>query len=128
MIHPDQFQVNEVWVAVKANKKPIVVREGSFSVLVVMDAASTFVIGQVTIPADHEFPPKEAVISIFQSGWDQKRAWPKKIIIPNTHSELNTFKIVAEERGIAVENVAMQKLLAIIQPMQQSFAKTFQLT
>jgi hypothetical protein len=127
MLHPNQFQVNEVWVAVKANRKPIEVREGLFNILTVMDAASTFIIGHTTVPAEDESPPKEAVVSIFQKGWDQKQAWPKRIIIPNSHTKLNTFKIVADERGIAVENVPMQELLAIVQPMQQSFAESFQL-
>lgn len=125
MLHPNQFQVNEVWIAVKANKKPIELTEGSFNTFTVMDAASTFVIGHAIVPSNEESPPKDTVVSIFRKAWEQKQAWPKKLIIPDSHTDKNTFKIVAEERGIAVENAPIQMLLPIIQPMQESFTESF---
>ncbi len=43
MLHPNQFQVNEAWIAFQLNDAPIHTRsDGDFNCIALMDAASCF--------------------------------------------------------------------------------------
>lgn len=48
MLHPNQFQVNEAWIAFQLNDLPIeTMQDGSFNCIALMDAASCFIVGDV---------------------------------------------------------------------------------
>jgi hypothetical protein len=40
MLHPNQFQVNEAWIAFKLNDDPLVTGEGAHNAFALMDALS----------------------------------------------------------------------------------------
>lgn len=43
MLTPDQFRVNEVWIAVRINEEFLMVDDEPYDMYVLMDAASTYV-------------------------------------------------------------------------------------
>jgi len=46
MLHPNQFHVNETWIAFQLNETPIITdRDGDFNIIALMDAASCFILG-----------------------------------------------------------------------------------
>ena len=52
MLHPNQFQVNEAWIAFKLNDEPIHAElDGDFSFLALMDAASCFILSSAPVAA-----------------------------------------------------------------------------
>ena len=45
MLHPNQFQVNEAWIAFKLNDEPIHTEmDGDFDFIALMDAGSCFIV------------------------------------------------------------------------------------
>ena len=51
MLHPQQFDVNEAWIAFRLNGAPIrTERDGDFNCVAPMDAASCFVLGSEFVP------------------------------------------------------------------------------
>jgi hypothetical protein len=59
MLHPNQFQVNEAWIAFQLNDAPIeTALDGAFNCLALMDAASCFILGTEFIPATAAQPSK----------------------------------------------------------------------
>lgn len=122
---PNQFKVNEAWIVVKVNEIPIELREGNFYIYVIMDAASTYIIGQALSKVENDSPSKDDVTSIFKSGWDQTKSWPKKLIIPDAASPNNSFFTTAQQLNIAVEFIPKTCLLSFIKPVQESFLTKF---
>ncbi len=46
MFHPNQFHVNETWIAFQLNEAPLITdRDGDFNIIALMDAASCFILG-----------------------------------------------------------------------------------
>lgn len=51
MLHPQQFEVNEAWIAFRLNGAPVrTERDGDFNCIALMDAASCFILGSQFIP------------------------------------------------------------------------------
>ncbi|MCY1381805.1 hypothetical protein D9M69_697600 [compost metagenome] len=59
MLHPNQFTVNEAWIAFRLNDAPIQTdADGAFNCLALMDAASCFILGTEFVPADANIRPR----------------------------------------------------------------------
>jgi len=57
MLQPDQFEVNEAWIAFKLNDVPIhTATDGDFNFLALIDAASCFLLCFVPLPLDGGCP------------------------------------------------------------------------
>ena len=83
MIHPNQFKVNEAWIAFKLNDAPIITdRDGDFNMIALMDAASCFILSTLSVSAMAvqltELESKE----LLKNGWIHKQELPKTLIIP----------------------------------------------
>jgi hypothetical protein len=52
VLHPEQFEVNEAWIAFQLNGAPIRTEDdGDFNFIALMDAASCFILGSEFIAA-----------------------------------------------------------------------------
>jgi hypothetical protein len=59
MLHPNQFEVNEAWIAFRLNNAPIQTeRDGDFNCIALMDAASCFILSSKFIPATAAEPTR----------------------------------------------------------------------
>ena len=47
MLIPDQFEVNEAWIAIRVNDKSVFVEDDPYDIFVLFDAASASVLGFV---------------------------------------------------------------------------------
>lgn len=124
MLSPANFSVNQAWLAFKINDEPIELAEGSFDTYVVMDAGSAYVIGLASAKSG-EYPPANEIDSIFMSGWNQKKAFPEKLIFPLESHEGNAFKSAALLKGIRTEQVPLKDLEPIIGPFREQFKAKF---
>ena len=121
MIHPNQFKVNEAWIAFKLNDAPIITdRDGDFNMIALMDAASCFILSTLSVSAMAvqltELESKE----LLEKGWIHKQELPKTLIIPN-HQVANLLQIEAESQGITVVRVPEDQLILFIGEARTGF-------
>ena len=125
VLHPNQFQVNEAWIVFKLNDAPIpTAADGDFNLIALMDAASCFILGTVTISTD------EAELAIFdaeqllKNGKAHKQVLPSKLLIPK-HLPVGVLAKEAESQGIAVVYVSEKQLLLFIEDPREHFKESF---
>lgn len=125
MLTPDQFRVNEVWLAIRVNESFLFVKDEPYDIYVLMDAASAFVFGHVLSKVADEAPQERDVKALFAKAWEAKSQWPEKLIVPEEDPAENIFRIQAEKNGLAFVTVPLHKLYPIIGPLKELFALDF---
>ncbi len=121
MIHPNQFKVNEAWIAFKLNDAPIITdRDGDFNMIALMDAASCFILSTLSVSAMAEQLTELESKELLEKGWIHKQDLPKTLIIPN-HQVANLLQIEAESQGIAVVRVPEDQLMLFISEARTGF-------
>lgn len=125
MLHPDQFQVNEAWIAFKLNDEPIrTEQDGDFDFLALMDAASCFILGFATIPADRDEPTQLDSKRLLRQGHGHNQQWPRTLFVP-AGQPARLLAAEAERLGIVVVSVAEAQLLTFISEARESFQERF---
>jgi hypothetical protein len=122
MLSPDQFRVNEAWVAITVNDAFIYVKDEPHDIYVLLDAASTYVFGHVLARAVDEAPDAKEVEALFRKAWSEKRQWAKKLIIPTGFTAAHVFREQAEKNGLACTEVPLGDLVPIVGPLKESFS------
>jgi len=125
MLLPDQFRVNEAWIAVRINEEFIFVGDEPYDIYVLMDAASAYVLGHVLSKVVDEAPKEKDMEELFQTAWSSKKEWAEKLIVPEGSVAEKAFRKKAEEKGLAVETVALSDLEAIVGDLKELFASDF---
>ena len=121
MIHPNQFKVNEAWIAFKLNDAPIITdRDGDFNMIALMDAASCFILSTLSVSAMAEQLTELESKELLEKGWIHKQELPKTLIIPN-HQVANLLQIEAESQGITVVRVPEDQLILFIDEARTGF-------
>ena len=121
MIHPNQFKVNEAWIAFKLNDAPIITdRDGDFNMIALMDAASCFILSTLSVSAMAEQLTELESKELLEKGWIHKQELPKTLIIPN-HQVANLLQIEAERQGITVVRVPEDQLILFIGEARTGF-------
>ena len=125
MLHPNEFQVNEAWIAFKLNDQPIhTEQDGDFDFLALMDAASCFILGFATIPATRDEPTQLDSKRLLQQGHAHKQQWPQTLFVP-TEQPAQFLAAEAERLGIGVVRVAEDQLLLFIGEAREGFRDRF---
>ena len=75
MLTPDQFRVNEAWIAVRVNEEFLFVQDEPYDIYVLMDAASCYVLGHVLSRVVDEAPEENDVEELFQTAFQAKNQW-----------------------------------------------------
>ncbi len=125
MLTSNQFEVNGAWVVVKANHAPLFVKDDPYDVYVMMDAASTFVLGHALSKAPDGAPEAEEVRAFFRTGWATRRQWPHRVILSGKSPAEDVFRQVAEQHGIAIEYVPPSELVLLVKVVRDSFSSAF---
>ncbi len=123
MFTPDQFEVNDAWIAFRINDEFVFVQEDPYDIFVLMDAASTYVLGFVFSKVVEEAPSVDEVEDLFKKAWETKQQWPKKLIVTDESAASNVFIQEAKKNGIPVDVVPISDLSPIIEPVKEIFAK-----
>ena len=125
MLHPNQFQVNEAWIAFKLNDEPIhTEKDGDFDFLALMDAASCFILSTTPISTKNPEPTQMESRALLQQGQAHKKQWPKTLFIP-TPQRAHVLAAEAERLGIGVIRVEEDHLLLFISEARESFRERF---
>ncbi len=121
MLHPNQFRVNEAWIAFKLNDAPLATEsDGDFNLIALMDAASCFILSTAPVLASLAEPSRLDAKQLLEKGRSQGKQWPERLILPR---ELVASHLLseAELQGVIVERVAEIDLEVFIGEARASF-------
>jgi hypothetical protein len=125
MLTPDQFCVNEVWIALRANEASLFIKDEPYDIYVLMDAASAYVLGYVLSRVIDEAPHEKDVEALFKKTWGAKNEWAEKLIVTENSIAEDVFRTQAEKNGLSVKIVPLSDLEPIIGPLKELFASNF---
>jgi hypothetical protein len=125
MLTPNQFRVNEVWIAFRVNESFMFVQDEPYDIYLLIDAASAYAFGHVLVRVTDEIPKEKDVDTLFQEAWGAKRQWPRQLIFPEDDPAQRIFRMQAEKNGLSFETVSLSNLSPIVEPMKELFASQF---
>lgn len=125
MLHPNQFQVNEAWIAFQMNDAPIRAgSDGDFNCIGLMDAASCFILGSAFVSASKAEPSKLEARRLLKSGHAHKQELPKTLFIPS-NQVAGILAAEAERQKVTVVRVQEDQLLLFIAEAREAFKEHF---
>jgi hypothetical protein len=125
MLSYDQFKINEVWIAFRINETFMFVKDEPYDIYALIDAASTYIFGNVLTKVTDEIPEQEDVDTLFQDAWAAKKQWARKLIFPEHDPAEKVFRTQAEKNGLCFETVPLSELLPMVEFMKESFSSKF---
>jgi len=125
MLTPDQFKVNEAWIAVRINEEFLFVKDEPYDMYVLVDAASAYVLGHVLSKVVDESPHEKDVEALFRKAWEAKNQWAEKLIVTENSIAEDVFRTQAEQNGLSFKIVPLSDLEPIVGPLKESFASDF---
>jgi len=126
MLHPQQFEVNEAWIAFRLNAMPVrTERDGDFNCIALMDAASCFILGSQFIPVTAPEPTRAQFRLLLKNARRHKQQLPRTLFIARENvADLMTCE--ATHQNIDVVRVPESELLLFIGEARQVFAERFE--
>jgi len=125
MLTPDQFRVNEAWIAVRVNEEFLFVQDEPYDIYVLIDAASCYVLGHVLLRVVDEVPEEKDVEELFQTAFQAKNQWADILILTGSSPADDVFKKQGEQRGLSTKTVNSSDLKPILGPLKELFASDF---
>jgi hypothetical protein len=125
VLHPNQFKVNETWIAFKLNDEPICTEiDGDFNFIALMDAASCFILSFAQIST--KFAELSQIDSnrLMDEAKAHKMRLPKTLFVP-LELHANFLVAEAEQCGIEVVRVNERQLHLFIGEARAGFRKRF---
>ena len=122
MLTPDQFRVNEVWIALRVNEAFLFVKDEPYDIYVLIDAASAYVLGHILSRVVDEAPREKDVEALFKKAWEAKNQWAEQLIVTENSKAEDVFRTQAEQNGLSVKIVPLSELEPIVGPLKESFA------
>ena len=125
MLHPNQFHINEAWIAFRLNDAPIHTEaDGDFNLIAFMDAASCFILSSTLVPASAAEPSKMEAKRLLKEGKAHKHQLPQTLFIP-TNQAAKLLTVEAERQGITVVRVPEDQLLLFVGEAREGFRERF---
>lgn len=126
MLHPNQFQVNEAWIAFRLNDESIQTeRDGSFNCIALMDAASCLILGTAMVPVGESEPSQLEIRRLFKAGWVHKKKYPITLFLPAGQFQ-TILPAEAQRQKISVIPVDETQLDIFVDDARQSFMEYLQ--
>ena len=126
MLHPNQFQVNEAWIAFQLNDEPIhTEQDGSFNCIGLMDAASCFILGTELVPVNEREPSQLQTRRLLKAGWAHKKRLPVTLFVPKGQFQ-DVIPTEAKRQGVSVVPVPETQLLVFIGEARQGYREHVQ--
>lgn len=120
-MHPNQFQINEAWIAFQLNDAPIeTAQDGSFNTVCLMDAASCFILGNAMVPAEAAEPSQSDARRLLETAWGHKQEFATTLFVPAGQFQ-TIVPAEAKRHGISVVPVQENQLLVFIGEARQGF-------
>ena len=126
MLHPNQFQVNEAWIAFQLNDEPIhTEQDGSFNCICLMDAASCFILGTELVSVNEREPSQLQTRRLLKAGWAHKKTLPATLFVPKGQFQ-DVIPTEAKRQGVSVVPVPETQLLVFIGEARQGYREHVQ--
>ncbi|WP_028322846.1 hypothetical protein [Desulfatiglans anilini] len=125
MLTPDQFRINEAWIAIRINEEFLFVKGEPYDVYVLIDAGSCYVFGQVFLRVVNEAPSEKDVEELLQKAFHGKNQWADLLILTGSSPADAVFKRLGEKKGLSIKSVDLSELEPIVGPLKESFASHF---
>ena len=125
MLTPDQFDVNEAWIAIRVNEEFIFVKNDPHDIFFLIDAASAFVLGFVFSSVVDESPNEQDVENLFNEAWKTKQEWPGKLIVADDSIANDVFIKQAQRNGFEFDTVPASSLMPIVGELKETFYRNF---
>ena len=126
MLHPNQFDVNEAWIAFRLNRAPVQTEEdGEFNCIALMDAASLFILGTELVPVSAAEPIQREYRRLLKNAQSHRAELPKSLFLPR-EEVVDALADEATLQGIDVVRVSENELLIFTREARQEFAKHFE--
>lgn len=126
MLHPNQFEINEAWVAFRLSDSPIRTdRDGDFECFALMDAASCYMLALELVPTDDSEPIEEEVSRLLDRGRSHKQQFPKALLVPHGLRIADALACAVERHSIPLVTVPGNELLIFIGEAQADFRDRF---
>ena len=125
MLHPNQFTVNEAWIAFRLNDAPVQTDvDGAFNCLALMDAASCFILGLEFIAANENEPSQLEIRRLLKTGQSHKQQLPQTLFVAREQPS-DSIGREATRQGISVVQVPESELLIFIGEAREGFRERF---
>jgi hypothetical protein len=125
MFHPNQFEVDEAWIAFTLNDEPIhTEQDGDFDFVALMDAASCFILSSAHIPSRQREPNESESKRLLEDGQIHKGRLPKTLFVP-VEQPAEALVAEAKRQGIEIVRVAKKQLFPVIGEALESFRQAF---
>ena len=126
MLHPNQFEVNEAWIAFRLNSVPVRTElDGNFNCIALMDAASCFILTTEFIPATAVEPTRLEVRRLLNNAKRHKQRLPKTLFVAREDISDQLIR-EAWDQDIEVVRVADSDLLVFIGEAREGFSERFE--
>jgi hypothetical protein len=120
-LHPNQFEVNEAWIAFRLNQSPIQTEtEGSFDCYALMDAASCFILGAELVPIGKSEPSTMEWRRLLKKGRSHKHQWPRTLMAAR-EDVVESLSSEAARLKVGMVRVAEEDLLVFIEEARDGF-------
>jgi hypothetical protein len=121
MFHPQDFKLNEAWIAFRLNSAPIRTRrDGDFNCITLMDAASCFILGSEMMPVTAAELTRTQFRRLLQNSKRHKQQLPNKLFVP-TEDVADQMTLEATQQKIEVVRVPESELLIFIGEARQGY-------
>jgi phosphoribosylanthranilate isomerase len=125
MLHPNQYSVNEAWIAFQLNDVPIRTDlDGTFNCLALMDAASCFLLGSVFVEASADQASPTEVRRLIKEAKAHKNQLPKSFLVAREHAQTSIEREAARLK-IEIVRVPEIELRVFIAEAQEGFREHF---
>lgn len=125
MLTPDQFEVNEAWIAIRVNEEFIFVEDNPYDIFVLLDGASAYVFGFVLSSVVDESPNEKDVENLFKEAWETKQEWARKLIVADDSIANDVFKKEAKKHAFEIDTVPGFSLAPIVGELKETFCRDF---
>lgn len=126
MLHPEQFDVNEAWIAFRLNTAPIQTDvDGDFNGIALMDAASCFLLAYALIPVAAAEPTRAEFHRLLQDAQRHKQQLPVTLFVPR-EDVAEQMTLEATDQGIEVVRIPESELTVFIGEAREAFAEQFE--
>ncbi|MEO8280365.1 MAG: hypothetical protein ABI564_11790 [Ideonella sp.] len=125
MLQPNQFQVDEAWIAFKLNDDPIrTAADGDFDFLAVMDAASCLILSSTAVSTHARQPSREQARRLLEEARLEHQVLPKTLFIP-ADLAATELELEAQTQQITAVRVPIDQLLLFVGEARQGFRERF---
>lgn len=125
MLRPEQFEINEAWIAFRINAAPIQTAvDGDFNGIALMDAASCFLLAHVLIPVTAAEPTRAEFHRLLMDAKQHKQQLPVTLFVPR-EDVAEQVTLEATDQGIEVVRIPESELIVFIGEARQAFAEHF---